>query len=101
MFFAYSVLTDKIRLSIYERTQCHIKAKYIIMEANKIISSVMCDNTIPSMPRDPQYAFAYIKFQQYGNLFSPEDVLNCGTYFKDLSMPYTAWRKGEKNGNCK
>lgn len=74
------------------------------MESNKVITGTACDNcysNIPAMPQNPQYAFAYIKFQQYGDLFTPENALLCGTYFKDLSMPYNQCDKGDKNGNCK
>lgn len=77
--------------------------KYNIMEQDKAITGALCDacdTSISPMPQDPRYAFAYIRFQQYGSLFSPEDALTCGTYFKDLSMPYIQ-RKGDKNGNCK
>lgn len=87
-------------------TSCKHYAKgnnNVRMESNKVITGVACDNysDIPAMPQNPQYAFAYIKFQQYGDLFTPENALMCGTYFKDLSMPYNQCCKGEKNGNCK
>lgn len=87
-------------------TSCKHYAKgnsNVRMESNKAITGVACDNysDIPAMPQNPQYAFAYIKFQQYGDLFTPENALMCGTYFKDLSMPYNQCCKGEKNGNCK
>lgn len=87
-------------------TSCKHYAKgnnNVRMESNKAITGVACNNysDIPAMPQNPQYAFAYIKFQQYGDLFTPENALMCGTYFKDLSMPYNQCCKGEKNGNCK
>ncbi len=71
------------------------------MEKDKIIAAAVCTpccDTPPTVPTSMQYAYAYIKFQSYGNVFSPEASLTNGTYFKDLNMPYTPWKKGAKNG---
>lgn len=50
----------------------------------------VCD-VIPSMPGNPQYAFAYIRFQDTLNLLSPAEALAAGTVFDELSMPYCGW----------
>lgn len=43
---------------------------------------------IPSMPTDPQYAYAYIKFQNTAELCEPQNALENGTVFPVLNMPY-------------
>ncbi len=43
---------------------------------------------IPPMPDNADYAFAYIRFQETGDLMSPEDALKSGTAFLSLDMPY-------------
>lgn len=32
--------------------------------------------------------FAYVPIQSYENLNTPQAALECGTYFRDLSMPW-------------
>ena len=44
----------------------------------------MQTRTIPFMPENPRYAFAYVPFQQYGNLYPTNNALYKGTIFKDL-----------------
>ena len=44
---------------------------------------------IPTMPLNPQYAFAYIRFQNTVELCSPEESLENGTVFPQLNMPYS------------
>lgn len=50
----------------------------------------VCAET-PTMPEDPQYAYAYIKFQNTAELYSPENALCAGTVFPVLNMPYCGW----------
>jgi len=47
---------------------------------------------IPFMPSDPIYAFAYVPFQKYENLYSTKKALVRGTVFKDLDMPFDCYR---------
>ena len=44
---------------------------------------------IEFMPQNPRYAFAYVPYQKYENLYSTNDALWCGTLFKDLYMPFS------------
>ena len=50
-------------------------------------SNTVCSN-IPSMPTDPQYVYAYIRFQQdpvyYADL---NKALLAGTIFEELNLP--------------
>ena len=43
---------------------------------------------IPTMPTDPQYAYAYIKFQNTVELCDADTALENGTVFPQLNMPY-------------
>jgi len=45
-------------------------------------------NKIPFMPTDPSYAFAYVPYQRFENLYSAEDALRHGTIFCDLDIPF-------------
>ncbi len=45
-------------------------------------------------PKDPVVAMAYIPFQQYGEVYSPEKALDQGTLFPDLDKPFYG-RRGE------
>lgn len=51
-------------------------------------NSVDICNQIPSMPTEPQYAFAYIRFQNTAELCEPQNALENGTVFPVLNMPY-------------
>ena len=51
----------------------------------------MQTRTIPFMPENPKYAFAYVPFQQYGNLYQTNNALYKGTIFKDLYYPFSAY----------
>ena len=51
---------------------------------------------IPTMPTNPQYAFAYVKFQNTVNLLSPEKALYAGTVFSELNSPYCGWKNSMK-----
>lgn len=44
-------------------------------------------NPTPFPARTP-VAMAYIPFQQFGQLYSPEQSLNYGTLFPDLNKPF-------------
>ena len=55
--------------------------------AKKIEEKNVC-SAIPPMPDDAGYAFAYIRFQETGDLMMPEDALKSGTAFLSLDMPY-------------
>ena len=47
---------------------------------------------IPFMPSDPRYAFAYVPFQKYENIYSVEKALKRGTVFKDLDISFDCYR---------
>lgn len=47
---------------------------------------------MPMLPYDPQYANAYVPYQQYNGIMKPEKALICGTAFAELSMPYGGWK---------
>ena len=85
--------------------------KYIMNESNKIVdinkterlsasSEIYSDEDlcakIPTMPTNPQYAFAYVKFQNTVDLLSPENALCAGTVFAELNFPYCGWKKSMK-----
>lgn len=44
------------------------------------------------MPENPHLAFAYIPYQQFENIYSPEKALCCGTVFKDLNIPFKYYK---------
>ena len=70
-----------------------------IVEINKSNNNVPPSNmpdidvcaVIPAMPTDPQYAFAYIKFQNTVELYDAQNALENGTVFPQLNMPYRGW----------
>lgn len=39
-------------------------------------------------PEDPALAIAYVRWQQWGNLYEPEEAYNHGTIFPDLDKPF-------------
>lgn len=47
---------------------------------------------IPLMPQNPMYAYAYIAYQPFENLFEVDDALYKGTIFKDLAVPFSAYK---------
>ena len=59
------------------------------------------DCTIDPMPNDAKLAFAYVKFQQYGNISDREEALARGTVFGELYMPYNCAKRRSNDGCCK
>lgn len=47
---------------------------------------------IPFMPDNPMYAFAYIVYQPFKNLHEANEALYHGTIFKDLEIPFSAYK---------
>lgn len=47
---------------------------------------------IPYMPNNANLAFAYVPFQEYKNIYSPEKALCKGTIFKDLDIPFESYK---------
>ena len=47
---------------------------------------------IPFMPSNPRLAFAYVPFQEYKNIYSPDKALCSGTIFKDLNIPFEYYK---------
>ena len=39
-------------------------------------------------PEDPALAIAYVRWQQWGNLYEPEEAYTHGTIFPDLDKPF-------------
>ena len=70
-----------------------------IVEINKSSDNIPRENMInidvcaqiPEMPTNPQYAYAYIKFQNNVELCNPQNALENGTVFPQLNMPYCGW----------
>ena len=44
--------------------------------------------TKPCMPEDPALAIAYVRWQQWGDLYEPEDGFSRGTIFQELDKPF-------------
>ena len=42
---------------------------------------------------DQVYAMAYVKAQKYGDIYSDEEALACGTLFSALCLPYEGGRR--------
>lgn len=65
-----------------------------LVEINRAGGNTQADNSqavcakIPSMPAEPQYAYAYIRFQNTVELCEPQSALKNGTVFPALNMPY-------------
>ncbi len=59
--------------------------------------SAPVEDVIPAIPHEMRLAFAYIKYQQWGNTYAPCDALTAGTAFEALDMPYCPCRKGDCN----
>ena len=51
----------------------------------------MQTRAIPFMPENPKYAYAYVPYQQYSNLYKTNNALYMGTIFKDLYYPIGAY----------
>lgn len=49
------------------------------------------EKNIEFMPQNPRYAFAYVPYQKFENLYNTNDALWCGTLFKDLYMPFSEY----------
>lgn len=47
-----------------------------------------CTPNPTPFPRNTPVAMAYIPFQQYGPLYTPEQALACGTLFPELDKPF-------------
>ncbi len=48
-----------------------------------------CSLDFQNLPlKDLPLNFAYVPIQCYKDLCTPRDALECGTYFKNLSMPW-------------
>lgn len=47
---------------------------------------------IPFMPANPVYAFAYVPFQKFENLYEVNCALKNGTIFKDLNIPFEKYK---------
>ncbi|MBE7037419.1 MAG: spore coat associated protein CotJA [Ruminococcaceae bacterium] len=47
---------------------------------------------IPLMPQNPMYAYAYIAFQPFENLYKADEALYRGTIFKDLDIPFSTYK---------
>ncbi len=43
------------------------------------------------MPEHPMYAFAYVPYQKFENLYQDNEALWHGTIFKDLDIPFEAY----------
>ncbi len=70
-----------------------------IVEISSSDISITMDNTpsnavckvIPQMPEEMQYAYAYVRFQKYGNVYNADEALKNGTLFPELNMPYRGY----------
>lgn len=62
-----------------------------------------CDRDffIPPMPENASLAFAYIKFQQYGDISPTDEALLRGTVFGELYMPYQPAKRRSRDGCIK
>lgn len=49
------------------------------------------ERNIEFMPSNPMYAFAYVPYQRFENLYSANEALWHGTLFKDLYMPFSCY----------
>ena len=48
----------------------------------------MNQSTHPSIPEDPAYAIAYIRWQELCRVYEPEEALQKGTLFPALDKPF-------------
>jgi hypothetical protein len=56
-------------------------------EVNASSESGSICSDIPAMPTNPQYVFAYIKFQQNPTYMPLDKALCAGTIFEELYLP--------------
>ena len=49
-------------------------------------------NQISYMPDNPMYAFAYVPYQIFENLYDAKCALKQGTIFKDLDIPFEKYK---------
>lgn len=60
----------------------------------------MNEKSNPAFPCDPALAIAYVRWQEFGDVYEPEKALNRGTIFPELDKPFYGRRAryGMQNG---
>ena len=48
----------------------------------------MNEKSNPAFPCDPALAIAYVRWQEFGDVYEPEKALNRGTIFPELDKPF-------------
>ena len=56
---------------------------------------------IEFMPANPMYAFAYVPYQKFENLYPANEALWHGTLFKDLDIPFSSYKNNPIMNPCK